>query len=217
MCNFKVIVYQKPTIMKKITMFLVLAVLLYGTAMAQKIRFGIQAGAVLSDQSISGDGIDVSFDSKIGATFGLMADKQIGKSVGFQTALNYVMKGYEFNESGYGDFSVTLNYLEIPLNFLYRPNAEKGFFIGGGPSFAFGLGGKAKSGDEEEDIEFGGEDNYKSFDFGLNLMAGYLLSKNLQIALNYNLGLSNIAPSSADDEGTLKNNYFGLRLGYFFK
>jgi hypothetical protein len=201
--------------MKKITMLLVLVVIISTTSMAQKTRFGIQAGAVMSSMKISAGGEDVPSDSKIGFTAGLMVDKQIGKSVAFQTGLNYVVKG--LSEDDYDvDGKLSLNYLEVPLNFLYRPSAEKGFFAGAGPSLGYALNGKEKAGGEEEDIEFGGEYGLKRFELGGNLVAGYLFGK-LQVALNYNLGLSNIIPDGASEDSKVKNNYFGLRVGYFFK
>jgi hypothetical protein len=204
------------TIMKKITLLLVLAALITGTSMAQKTRFGIQAGPVMSDMTFSVGGDNISTDQKIGFTAGLMLDKQIGKAVAFQTGLNYVSKGYKIEYYNNSEGEIMLDYLEIPLNFLYRASPEKGFFAGAGPSLGYALGGKSKTGGEKDDLDFGGEEGLKRFEFGGNLVAGYLFGK-LQVALNYNLGLSNILPDVASDDSKLKNNYFGLRVGYFFK
>jgi hypothetical protein len=113
------------------------------------------------------------------------------------------------------------------LNFLYCSQAGNGkFFAGLGPGVSFGIGGKYKDKtttggqtiEEEGDIKFGNnatDDDYKGLDFGGNIIAGYEFGPGIFVALNYYLGLSNLV-IDGDSDNSAKNQYFGIRLGYFF-
>jgi len=144
----------------------------------------------------------------------------LGQHFSFQPALNYIQKGGVLKEEGITD-KTTLNYLELPLNFVYNTHSLKGkFFIGAGPSLSIGLSGKDKWDDgsniEPTDIKFGSgeDDDFKPFEAGINFLTGYQCKSGFLIAANYNLGLSNIANS---DEGPkYHNRYFGIRIGYMF-
>lgn len=183
---------------------------------AQKAsRFGIQAGATYSNLTVGYDGETESGDYKPGFTAGIMLDKQIGKSFYLQPALNFVQKGFHEKSSYSGEKStITFAYIELPVNFVYRKKQESGFFIGGGPSLGCGIGGTSKIGDEKEPIHFGGEGNGDLFELEANLLAGYMFPGKFQVSVNYNFGITSLTD---DSSVKMKNNYFGLRLGYYFK
>lgn len=192
------------------------------TALSAQTRFGINAGAVLANLKGEEGGEEQELDSKIGITAGIRADVALSENFRFRPGLNFVQKGgkEEFDFLGTEiKSSITLNYLELPLNFVYNAPAGNGkFFIGAGPVFGFGLSGKNKveSGGEEqtEDVNFGdGEDELKSFEFAGNVLAGYECASGLYFQANYNPGFSNLS-NMPDSE--LKTTYFGLRIGYFF-
>jgi hypothetical protein len=176
---------------------------------AQKTTWGIQGGVTYATMTLETGNRSFSFDRKPGFTLGIMVDKSLGKTFFFQPSINFVQKGYRETLVDDDRYKVTLNYLELPMNFVYSPNKESGFFIGGGPSLGLGLGGKFKTGGYEHDMVFGGEGNFDLFEFEGNLITGYKFPNKLQVSLNYNFGLTNVE--------LYKNNYFGLRLGYFFK
>jgi hypothetical protein len=195
--------------MKKIALLL-FALALTTSALVAQVRFGIQAGPAFSSMTMKSDGLKLSYN-KTGFTAGVLAELPISESgFVFRPALNFVQKGGELGEA-----SINLNYLELPLDFVYKLPAGPGnLFVGVGPSFAFGISGKSKSDGDSEDIEFGnGDDEIKPLDLGGNFLAGYELSNGLFLSLNYNLGFSNISNS---EEGKINNNYFGIRLGYLF-
>ena len=192
------------------------------TALSAQTRFGINAGAVLANLKGEEGGEEQELDSKIGITAGIRADVALSENFRFRPGLNFVQKGgkEEFDFLGTEiKSSITLNYLELPLNFVYNAPAGNGkFFIGAGPVFGFGLSGKNKveSGGEEqtEDVNFGdAEDEVKSFEFAGNVLAGYECASGLYFQANYNPGFSNLS-NAPDSE--LKTTYFGLRIGYFF-
>jgi hypothetical protein len=193
---------------------------------AQSTRFGFTAGASFSNYNSKVDGESDNGNSLTGITAGAFVDVPVGQHFSFQPAVNFVQKGTkdEFTE---GDFKETIklsvNCIEMPLNFLYNSNGDKGnYFIGVGPSFSFSLSGKLKydngTDSESENLTFGNgeEDALKAFDFGANFMTGYCFKNGLQVSANYNAGLTNLVPGGSDN-GTVKSHYFGIKLGYLLK
>ena len=193
------------------------------TAFSQNIKWGIQAGAAIASQQAKYSGISITSDSKVGFTLGVLSDIAITDNFTFQPGLNFTQKGSKFSDSD-GEVTQTLNYVDLPLNFLYHAPAGKGkFFAGLGPVVNYGISGKVKmttTGEPEvsEDVKFGNdeaEDNYKPFEFGGNILAGYEFSNGVFAAASYNAGLSNIAVGG-DSDNTIKNRYFGVKIGFKF-
>lgn len=179
--------------------------------------FGIHADGVLSNMKFKESGVTITPDSKFGWKVGLVADVPLAETFAFMPQLNVLSKGAKMTESGTTS-TINLTYVELPLNFVYTSN---GFFAGVGPSIALGISGKTKeSGQPDGNVKFdgkanGNDNNYhlKALDFGGQVIAGYKLESGLFFNAHYNIGFSNISP----DSGTsIKNNYFGFGLGYFF-
>lgn len=206
-----------------------LLLIFFITAYTQSIKYGLTAGATFGSQRVQAGNIGITADSRIGFTIGGLADIPIAAQFVFQPALNFTQKSSRFSifQDGEGvEATQTLNYIELPLNVLFRTDAGKGkFFAGAGPSLAFGISGHGKtkttfSGQTEEEsssIKFGNnetEDDYKPLDFGGTLITGYELNNGAFIALNYNFGFSDIALAS--EEASIKNKYFGVRVGFKF-
>ncbi len=203
--------------MKKLLCFI--ATLAAVNVYAQLNEFGFTGGATLSNYKSKQGGNDESANSKAGFTAGVLANLVINKNLVFQPAVNWVQKGTKDEQTMQGvtaKASITTNHIELPLNLLYRNN---GFFIGGGPSIAIGISGKLKVSDgsnkSDEKVKFGSSDNddLKAFDFGINALTGYQFKSGFFIAVNYNLGISNLAAGSVSDD-ILKSRYAGIRMGY---
>lgn len=208
--------------MKKVLLSMTLVCFISVVTCAQT-RFGVTAGVVVASQKTKVESLSVSTDGKVGLTIGVLADVAVAENFIFQPGLNFTQKGMKLKFTGM-EGTATLNYLELPLNFLYNAPAGSGkFFAGLGPVLGFGLSGKGKSteaGEPEvsEDIKFGSnedEDDYKPFEVAGNLLAGYEFSNGLFVAANYNMGLTNIAVDASDDYST-KNRYFGFKVGFKF-
>ncbi|HSC52571.1 MAG TPA: porin family protein [Phnomibacter sp.] len=191
-------------------------------AVAQKPTFGVQAGATFSTWTGKVNGSSTGTDLKTGFTAGVLSNFDLGKNFVLQPSLNFTQKGMK--ESGAGAELVMLqNYIELPVNFLYRTKdvSQGHFFVGAGPSFGFAVSGKRKlSGpgfSEEHDLEIGSEDtdDIKPFDFGLNMLLGYQFANGLFVSANYSPGLINILPGN-DMDDTAKNNCIGIRVGILF-
>ena len=207
----------KSKIMKQKITLLLMATFILANAFAQKPSIGFTEGLTSSSWKATVDNETETTDSRIGFTAGIVAAIPISSNFSFMPSLNFVQKGFE---SSFGDAIIlesTLNYLEMPLNFVYN---RDGFFFGAGPAISFGITGNGASTyngrTEEEDIKFGSEDDeMKSTEFSANFLTGYQFNNGFLISLNYNLGLSNIMNSNVDNE-KLTNRYFGLRIGYMF-
>jgi len=213
--------------MKKTLLAFSCLALISTAAFSQDIKFGIQAGAAMASQKAKQSGISITSDGKVGFTVGVLTDISVAENFTFQPGLNFTQKGSKFSISDGGESiktTQTLNYLELPLNFLYRAPAGNGkFFAGLGPVLNYGISGKVKvqmTGEPEvsEDIKFGSdeaEDDYKPFEFAGNILAGYEFSNGVYAAASYNAGLSNIGVGG-DSDNSLKNLYFGVRIGFKF-
>ncbi|MCC9071538.1 PorT family protein [Flavobacterium sp. F-65] len=201
--------------MKKITLSIV-AVLAFGFANAQEVKFGAKAG--LNVSTLTGDVEDVS--SKVGFHVGGFAEIKLSDKFSIQPELLYSTQGAKEKTSDFDfdtmevistDFTVKLAYINVPVMAKYYV-AEK-FSLEAGPQIGFLVSAKGKmSGGSNEDIK----DFYKSIDFGVNFGAGYDFTENLSVGARYNLGLSNIAKNEEGDNSKLKNSVFSLSVGYKF-
>src|SRR6266705_3791876 len=124
--------------MKKTIITLTAVILFISVVLGQKPSVGITAGATLSNYKAKQDGVDETAKSKAGFTAGLIANIPAGKNFMIQTGANWVQKGTKDEQAG-DKVSITVNSIEVPVNFLYNSN---GFFIGAGPSFSFAVSGK---------------------------------------------------------------------------
>ena len=212
--------------MKKILFLTWLFAMSYSVSQAQNIRIGFTAGASFANYNSKVNGNSDNGNSKIGFTAGVLADIPFSKNFSFQPAVNFVQKGTK-DEQTYDyiteKVSLGTNHIEVPLNFLFNSGGDNGnFFIGAGPSLAFGVSGKWKYKDNSssltEDVNFGDtdEDDLKGVDFGANVLAGYNFPNGLLFAVNYNAGLSNLAPGHSSGS-SLKSHYFGIKAGWILK
>jgi hypothetical protein len=203
-------------------------------------KFGLQAGANFASVKSEYGSIKETSDSKVGFIVGGVADVDFGNSVSFRPELNFIQKGGKTNttqtNSGFtttDKSDLKLSYVQLAPNFTYNFEAGTGkFFIGVGPEFSFGIGGKSKeettiSGPginttktQTVDVKFDGKKNasdnnvhLKGFDLGANAIAGYTLSNGAFVSAGYTLGTQNISP---EDNSSVKNRGFNVKVGFLF-
>lgn len=188
-------------------------------AQTDKISFGVRAGVNfqnLNGKDASGDKLDNKL--KTGFHVGANVEVPVAPDFYVQPGALFVTKGAK--NDGIINSQWNLSYIEIPVNFLYKPVLGDGrLLLGFGPYAAFAVGGTAEAGDVKVDLDFGSDDgdDMKSFDAGANLLAGYEFSNKLSFQLNAGLGLLNLANrSEGDSESSLKNTGFGVSVGYRF-
>ncbi len=194
---------------------------------AGRTTFGIRAG--VNFQNINGKNAnDKNLENNIATGFhaGVNAEVPLGTGFYLQPGVLYSQKGTELEN----DNQVKLNYIEVPVNFVYKPILGTGrMLLGFGPYVGFGLGGKVKTGETEKDVSFEKTANsstpsltygvYKGMDAGANFLAGYELARNLSFQVNAQLGLVNINPEfqgANNDESRWRNTGFGVSVGYRF-
>jgi len=185
------------------------------TVTAERTTFGLRAG--VNFQNINGrDDLGNDLQNKIRTGFhaGLNAEIPVGEGFYLQPGLLYSQKG----ATGEQDSRLRVNYLELPVNFVYKPVLGSGsMLLGFGPYVAYGLNGSLRSttGDEG-DIDF--DTDVKRFDAGGNLLVGYEWSRKISLQLNAQLGLANINQETniSGDKTRWRNTGFGLSAGYRF-
>lgn len=221
--------------MKQLFKFLIILFVLCGPLQSFAQNIGVRAGLNMSNMLMKEGQRTYSedFNTNPGFQIGLVADFPIQGIFSFETGLMLSSKGYreneEFTEMGERykyNSSLNLMYLEIPLA------AKASFDLGGvrvygnfGPYLGMGISGKYKwdysySGESDkgdETVNWGNDpenEEFRRFDYGLTMGAGVEIN-NLQIGLNYGLGLANV--SSYNEDGFKANNrVLGLTVGYFF-
>ncbi|PSL49181.1 outer membrane protein with beta-barrel domain [Chitinophaga niastensis] len=216
---------------------LLIAVALLGTLSTYaQVKLGVKAGFSAASINATADGKSDNEGRKILPAFhaGLIADFTLAENFSLQPGLFYSAKGVKASsEASAGGVSaketmtVKLNYLEIPVNFLYKHEMGGGkLFAGFGPYIAFGIGGKVKSTYEvngqkqsnETKVKFDGKKDandgnvhMKTLDAGANFTVGYELKGGFLVGVNYSLGLTNCTVA---ENSTSKNRYFGISVGY---
>ena len=209
---------------------------LTASAQTSPVKFGLRAGATFPKLSISEDAegaVKMSTSFYVGGTVDFSLNEMfslqpgltvLGKGTKLKISQEIIEEDFEGTLDGTG--TVHLLYVEVPLNIVARfPVGNGKLFVGAGPYYAMGINGEQKIkatitvGDQAEsdsgyeDLEFGKDGDYKRSDVGLNFLAGYELSKGINIQAGYGLGLTNI---NQQGNVTIKNNVLSVGLGYRF-
>lgn len=225
--------------MKNKNLFMIAVLMIFGfSAMSQTegISFGLRGGVNfqnINGKDRSGDNLKLDMATRFNA--GVVIQVPVAPEFYFQSGLLYTTKGAKSSKDFLGVGTTgeyKLSYLELPLNFLYKPLLGTGhLLLGFGPYVAYGLSGKAKfkigNVSNDQNIVFAKDYSnvnaygqyFKRMDFGGNLFFGYELSNGISLQLNTQLGLAKInADNTTDpnDKTSFKNTGFGLSLGYMF-
>lgn len=198
-------------------------------------KFGLRGG--VNFQNINGkdeDGNKLAYDMLTGFNIGINAEIPVAPQFYFQPGLLFSVKGAKSKEVILGETykgKIIISYLELPLNFLYKPMLGTGhLLLGFGPYVALGVGGKVKNkgggSSETTSIKFknivkpiDADDvvYLRPLDAGANMLAGYEFSSKFSVQLNVQLGLTKINPEYegiSNDKTSAKNTGFGFSLGY---
>lgn len=197
--------------------------------------FGIFAG--INFQNINGkdaSGIELENDLVLRYNAGVNFEIPIAPEFYIQPGLQFIAKGtkgpmmYTTNSETHTiNRELKMNYLEVPISFVFKPLLGNGHMIlGFGPYISYALNGKATFTGEtvpaDVDIQFmksapiNDPNNliyFKRMDMGANFFVGYQLANGINILLNSQLGLANIN-SNTSTKMSNKNTGFGLALGY---
>lgn len=178
-----------------------------------------------------------SLDTKpvMGIKAGAIVEVPVSSHFYLQPGIFYAMKG--FKESGSASYSVLFytvnidvegkersNYLEVPVNVLYKFGTPGGgrIFVGAGPYLGYALGGKYDysisaggfadtSASESLRVGTDSNDHIKPFDFGANINAGYELGMGLFARAQFSYGFLNVMPYTGASQ---KNWGITVSVGY---
>jgi len=187
-----------------------------------KVSFGLLGG--VNFQNLKGElssGDKLENDMLLGFHGGFNVQLPIVAGFYLQPGLMYATKGAKDTYTILGsEFTneIKINYVEMPLNLVYKASLGKGFFmLGFGPYIAYGISGKQVF--EGNDLSFERGVDYNAFDAGANIFAGFETASGLFLQLETQFGMLNIYPeddNSTNAQSTAKNAGFGLSLGYRF-
>jgi len=202
-------------------------VLLVSFSFVSKAQMNIGVKASLNMATISGDNTDET-EMMPSYQVGLVTNFNISEAFSIQPGLMLSGKGSKKSLNDV-DTRLTLNYLEVPINVIYNISD---FQVFAGPYLGFGLFADVKSDNDladEIDAEFKNDISlveastletlyYNSFDYGLNVGAGYMVNESIQIQAGYGLGLGNIHPKvdGEDPNSDTNNSVIQLNVSYFF-
>jgi hypothetical protein len=191
-----------------------------------KITIGVRAG--LNFQNLTGKdgaGNKLDYKMKAGIHIGLNAEVPIAEDFYFQPGVLFSTKGAK--DKTYRKVNARLSYLEIPINFLFKPELGNGkLLLGVGPYIGIAVGGsytdanghkeKYKFANKVTVAEASAHRYVRPLDLGFNFLAGYELSNKVSVQLNAQLGLANIRTKieGYSDGAKTKNTGFGISVGY---
>ena len=211
---------------KTITLF---ALLLAFSATRSQTRLGVKGGFTLSNLrmtgTVNGETESESGNSAAGFHIGMITDIAAGKNFHIRPELLIVSKGSTIKDVDENGNDVKLKfrpyYLELPVNFLFHktfPRSGAAIYLGGGPVFSYGIGGKTTVGDTKVDVFNPG--GLKRFDLGLGWIFGFDLPNGLTFSLSANTGLLNVYeenPQYNPYDIKMRNSSFGLSIGYLLQ
>jgi hypothetical protein len=211
--------------MKRQLLFALFALTFCTGARAQRLRIGPEVGLNFSNMTVKyednrGRNVKESGDFATGLRLGLVLDAPLDRNFYLQPGFFFMRKGYADNIGPY-DYKFKVNYLEIPVNLLYKSRYGRSgrFFIGGGPYLAVALGGKVEDEDGRDySLKIGNnypKDDIRRLDLGINITTGYEFRRGLFLRGNAGLGVANVAPGG-DEDYRLRNWGLGLSIGYLF-
>lgn len=200
---------------------------------------GIEAGVGFNSLRGSMHGSELHSTLRPGLRAGIVAEEPISDALAFQYGAFYSARGgniaftNDFDDNGTAvrqetDGYIRVDYVEIPLSLLYQKrNAnDSRFIIGGGPYAAVAFGGligfdrdfhangNTKRFSSLMPAGIGDDEDFRRFDAGLQVQAGYELLKGFYARGRATYGLVDINPAPT---GEMKNMGFALTLGYMIR
>ena len=184
-------------------------------------KFGIKGGLNLTNLYVD----DVS-DENMKANFhvGFYGKMPLTRGVSIQPELLYTSKGakekYNNFLSGNGEYRFNLNYIELPLSFVFNIAPNFNLHAGGYAAYLVNVNIKNLNKDNGEITEIANldEDDFHRFDAGV--LAGLGIDiQNFTIGARYNYGLCEIGKSGSFAGQALnnaKNSAIQVYLGFGF-
>ena len=213
------------------------SVLLIVTAINAQVSVGLRGGYVrseLSATSAAGKAVKSATSPLNSWQAGVFFNVPLFRNGYLQPGLSFITKGANLENKGEQDAGLflpaatrlKLQYLELPVNLVYKVPVGIGKLVfGGGPYAAFSLradydlaiynqGKMIQSSSQRVDFSqdpnvFSTNINLHRWDAGVNATAGIEFNCYVTVGVNYSYGLMDINKSA----GGLRNRYFGVSVG----
>jgi outer membrane immunogenic protein len=201
-----------------ITLAFVAVLGLAGKTNAQSsTRVGLKAGLTyMTLGAATSNGVSINYDYRPGFQGGITFEAPLSESISFNPQLLYTQKGGNAIATIMGinvDVKTQVNYIDLPLLFGFKANPSLSFYAGPQVSFlmsqktvAIVTGYPPATSTETDDLQ--------KTAVGGNIGAGYAITNNVGINLNYMFDFGH-AGKGSNDTGE-RNSGFALTLGYKF-
>jgi OOP family OmpA-OmpF porin len=236
-----------------LTAFFIFSILLCSHAQLKvAITGGAHQSKILEENNIPGwDTLKNLYSGRSGVHLGFMADLRFSEKSDFyfQPGVMFSTKGRNYKSLsqdsavafkqpfGFPDSIVNtyyyqtgkqfINYIDLPLNVVYKLKLGKGlsFLVGGGPYLSFFYGGSHTLEDvlvdvrvttvENKDLPVGkGPGKYSTIDYGVNGLAGFEFGR-VFLTANYSRGLKDFYEPADYIATSYKHEIIGASIGIF--
>lgn len=209
--------------MRKIIIFMAIALLSINVSQSQEFRLGAKAGANIA--SFGGPGHFGGLNSRTSFHLGGLVEIPLVEKFSIQPELLYSSQGGNYDYY-FGFFGAAING-DINLDYIALPVMAKFYILDGlsaeaGPVFNVLVFAEKEIYDSNKDtiLTVDAKDDYKSFDAAFGIGASYRLNMGLFFSLRYNKGLLNINEEYLEDGVKYnyknQNNVFQVSAGYSF-
>lgn len=206
--------------MKTITISILFNLIASSNMIYSQWTFGLQGGVNIGKFEVENlvEGAEVSYKS--GLIISGIINYELFNEISLQIEPRYIQKNHEveivsddFISTTYGD------YLELPINLIYKLNSSKiAPFLLGGISFGYLLNIDATVKSNNSIIKLDSKNKFSDLDISLGLGAGlkYVMNKRLDVVFDarYSLGITNISPN---DYGEINTRGIQLLVGALYK
>lgn len=202
-------------VLHKVVILMALSLVFSANSFAQ-VQWGIKAGLNASTQSEIGNICDDN-GLRVGFNSGVIAKVQMNDWLALKSGLDYQLKGLKCDVTGEeSKLENKLSYLVLPVKAEFSASEKAGFkngqrlFFSTGPYLGYLLDAKQTIGGLTTDLE-----DLNDVDFGWSFELGFefpvFKSNALQVSLNYDMGLSEVAEST-----DVQNKSASFNLGFLF-
>lgn len=205
---------------KLFTLVVIMATACFAITAEAQIKFGLKGGLNITDMSLSKDVVKTS--NQTGFFIGPTLKVKIPiVGLGLDVSALYDQRSSEIKDVYDEDFHAVKQDLKqksinIPVNLRYDLGLGDlaGIYFAAGPQFGFNIGGKNKTLFEET-----AEWKLKSSNFSINVGAGVMLLKHLQVGANYNIACGKTGELSFGDGVNAirgRANSWQISAAYYF-
>ncbi|HMR20322.1 MAG TPA: outer membrane beta-barrel protein [Sphingobacterium sp.] len=198
------------------------AAILFVTGSQAQTEFGLEGGVNFSTcDCAKSEKLDRT-ESTVGFYAAAYLDTRIAPVVYFHPQVSLQRKGgklIESESSGGGEIIQKTTWLDLSLNFLGKVPIGRvnNVFAGAGPYLGFGMDGTGTStysnGSNAPTVILHNDNALKSFDYGINFLAGVKVWKRFSLKAHYRVGMVNIAEEKYKWSDNIKNRVFSLGIG----